>query len=1342
MNLKTNRKGFTMVELLAAIAIMGILATIAIVSVSSVLDNAEEKHYETQEKNMIMAAQSYAQDNRNILPKAVGDTRTITLQELQKAKYIGKVVDRSKKNCDEGSVTIFKYSKDGYSYRMHLVCPSKEIGSEEEDVAGPVIILKNDQTDNNYQNPYFTYEIKENSENDGKIISYSYQVYNNGVLVRDTGNVPVSKAKELPQKKVSLKELVPGRLTIVFTAVNHYGGKTTQKILNRDYQDPNGPECGEVLPKREVWENISEVNLTIKCIDTKGSGCARELFTQRFTEDSRTNIIEISNKAGNKTPCVVGTYIDKKGPTTPTIVNTYENTWINKSYSVKVTASDETSGVAYYQYRYPDSVIASEREWVTYESSKRTYDESVAGNYTYTTTAFSKERSEYVEIRACDQAHNCSAPAKSMIKIDKTAPTCNISRNIATPNGDNSWYKTDVVITMTKTDPKGSDQTAVVSPLYYALTKNTTASYSATPITNDLTATQTNTAAAGVVWRGYIKDEAGNTATCSDANLKIDTNAPTCSVGFSGTTGDNGWYKTKNVTVSLTKNDTGNSTMASFDLTTSSSASYSGKSSGTQTNTAGTTWYGYVKDKAGNTGECSASVKVDTEVPTCSVNFSGTKGDNNWYKTNVNVSLTKADTGTSAMNSFDLTKSSSPTYSGKTSGTQANTASTTWYGYVKDNAGNVGKCNASVKVDTSAPTCTVNFSGTKGDNGWYKGKNVSVSLTKSDPGNSTMASFDLTTSSSASYNGKSSGTQTNTTGTTWYGYVKDKAGNTGKCSASVKVDTEVPTCSVSFSGTKGDNNWYKTNASVSLTKADTGTSAMNSFDLTTSSSPTYNGKTSGTQANTASTTWYGYVKDNAGNVGKCSNSVKVDTSAPTCTVNFSGTTGDNGWYKGKNVSVSLTKSDPGNSTMASFDLTTSSSASYNGKSSGTQTNTTGTTWYGYVKDKAGNTGKCSASVKVDTEVPTCSVSFSGTKGDNNWYKTNASVSLTKADTGTSAMNSFDLTTSSSPTYNGKTSGTQANTASTTWYGYVKDNAGNVGKCSKSVKVDTSAPTCTVSFSGTAGDNGWYKISNVSVSLTKSDPGNSTMASFDLTTSSSASYNGKSSGTQANTTGTTWYGYVKDKAGNTGKCSASVKVDTSAPTCALKKSGTWNSAGYYTSNVTVSFDTKTDTGGSNMASYGLASSSSVNYNSNTSATQGASNGITWYGFVKDNAGNTGTCNTGSFKVLLEPPKITFSLSGSTSTAKCVDGNTGELIKNFTKTITKDDLKHEVTCENAAGQKTTASKTYTATYTCTSSSHVCDTCHGSNCGGCCGTGGSYCAYDCNCRDECSGGYYSFS
>ena len=78
-----------MVELLAAVAILGLLSAIAIVSVGKILDNANKKHYETQLDNMIMATKSLSQENRNVLPKGIGETTTVTLETLQHKKYIG-----------------------------------------------------------------------------------------------------------------------------------------------------------------------------------------------------------------------------------------------------------------------------------------------------------------------------------------------------------------------------------------------------------------------------------------------------------------------------------------------------------------------------------------------------------------------------------------------------------------------------------------------------------------------------------------------------------------------------------------------------------------------------------------------------------------------------------------------------------------------------------------------------------------------------------------------------------------------------------------------------------------------------------------------------------------------------------------------------------------------------------------------------------------------------------------------------------------------------------------------------------------------------------------------------
>lgn len=98
MKKKFNR-GFSFVELLAAIVIMGLLSGLAIVSIRFLLNKAEKEYYKAQESEIIMAAKSYTQDNRNHLPKRVGLKTQIFLSTLQEKKYIGDVVDRSKKKC-------------------------------------------------------------------------------------------------------------------------------------------------------------------------------------------------------------------------------------------------------------------------------------------------------------------------------------------------------------------------------------------------------------------------------------------------------------------------------------------------------------------------------------------------------------------------------------------------------------------------------------------------------------------------------------------------------------------------------------------------------------------------------------------------------------------------------------------------------------------------------------------------------------------------------------------------------------------------------------------------------------------------------------------------------------------------------------------------------------------------------------------------------------------------------------------------------------------------------------------------------------------------------------------
>ena len=277
--------------------------------------------------------------------------------------------------------------------------------------------------------------------------------------------------------------------------------------------------------------------------------------------------------------------------------------------------------------------------------------------------------------------------------------------------------------------------------------------------------------------------------------------------------------------------------------------------------------------------------------------------------------------------------------------------------------------------------------------------------------------------------------------------------------------------------------------------------------------------------------------------------VKKDATMPTCNIKASGTAGSNGWYRG-NVTINLNYGDA-TSGVAGYGMGTSSSANYNSKSTMTQTgDTLGTSYYGYVKDKAGNTTKCNVSVKKDTTKPSCSVKASGTRGNNNWYKSNVNVSLSYSDSG-SGINNYGLSTSSSTTYNKSKSVTHtADTKSVKYNGYVQDNAGNTNNCNTSFKKDATKPTCSISAS----------TSSSTLDLTLKMTGKDSMSGLASSPYSWINQNsfGKNNTYTVKSNGT-YNGYVKDNAGNIGSCSRNVSNvvrKPNKPTISNPSGGNW------------------------------------------------------------------------------------------------------------------------------------------------------------------------------------------
>lgn len=199
-------------------------------------------------------------------------------------------------------------------------------------------------------------------------------------------------------------------------------------------------------------------------------------------------------------------------------------------------------------------------------------------------------------------------------------------------------------------------------------------------------------------------------------------------------------------------------------------------------------------------------VNVDSVPPTCTLSLAGTMGDNSWYRSNVTVSFGNNNVNLkddlSGVVDYGISTSSANTFGKISSKVQsADIASITYYGYVKDKAGNIGKCNTTFKKDATKPTCNMSESGTKGNNNWYR-SNVVFSTVNAD-NLSGIAAQGMSNSSTVNYNGSTSMTlSSDTKGITYYTFVKDKAGNTTQCSRTVKRDATAPTVSFGISGIK------------------------------------------------------------------------------------------------------------------------------------------------------------------------------------------------------------------------------------------------------------------------------------------------------------------------------------------------------------------------------------------------------------------------------------------------------------------------------------------------------------------------------------------------------------
>ena len=116
-----NRKGFTLVELLAAMVILAVLIFIGTMAVSSIFDNTKNNYYRSLENTLSIAGNEYFNDNRD--DKPIDDYNFVDMETLVNHDYMEELKTFDGKSICNPKTGVYIYNdSETTGYEVCLVC--------------------------------------------------------------------------------------------------------------------------------------------------------------------------------------------------------------------------------------------------------------------------------------------------------------------------------------------------------------------------------------------------------------------------------------------------------------------------------------------------------------------------------------------------------------------------------------------------------------------------------------------------------------------------------------------------------------------------------------------------------------------------------------------------------------------------------------------------------------------------------------------------------------------------------------------------------------------------------------------------------------------------------------------------------------------------------------------------------------------------------------------------------------------------------------------------------------------------------------------------------------------
>lgn len=138
------KKGFTLVELLGTITILGVIMLIVSPIARNIINDSKEELYEVQVSNIEDALKNWAVDNSRLLPENEGETITITLGQLKAGGYVEAELRNPKNNKCFGNDMLLTVTRHQKNYIYNVEDESSTETTTCDEYLKPYIILNGD----------------------------------------------------------------------------------------------------------------------------------------------------------------------------------------------------------------------------------------------------------------------------------------------------------------------------------------------------------------------------------------------------------------------------------------------------------------------------------------------------------------------------------------------------------------------------------------------------------------------------------------------------------------------------------------------------------------------------------------------------------------------------------------------------------------------------------------------------------------------------------------------------------------------------------------------------------------------------------------------------------------------------------------------------------------------------------------------------------------------------------------------------------------------------------------------------------------------------------------------